>query len=326
MINAAIGHPQQTGGVWRYRLDDGPGLGQRVWLLHGHGWQVQLLPDRGLDALSATWHGTNIAWLNSGGLTDPAAFDPRGLGWLRSFTGGLLTTGGPTWFGPPCQDGGAELGLHGRFHVTPVEQINSWTSQDADGSVYHVGGLLRDVVLFGDHLRIEREWRLSERGLRCRDTVHNDGEREAPLCLLYHCNFGWPLLDESTRFEGQFTHSMPRDQTAAACTDWRCFSPPTNGFAEEVWFHQPVIADDQRANVVLANPAEGLRCTLNWNAVSMPWLTQWRNLAPRAYVCGLEPGTSCVHSRAELRQAGELPMLAAGTSRQFDIRFGCSRL
>jgi hypothetical protein len=40
------------------------------------------------------------------------------------------------------------------------------------------------------------------------------------------------------------------------------------------------------------------------------------------YVCGLEPSNAPLRSRADLRERGELPMLIAGESREFDLEFG----
>ncbi|MFW5845856.1 MAG: aldose 1-epimerase family protein [Planctomycetota bacterium] len=327
-IIAHCGNEQQHGGIRRYRLDDGPGLGQRVWEVHeASGWLLQLLPDRGLDCAAASWRGENLAWLSLNGLTDPAAYDPVGIGWLRSFTGGLLTTCGPTHFGPPCNDAGEDCGLHGRFHVSPARSVNGSSDWSETGLVHRVSGIIEEARLFGHRLRIERSWRLAAGAVELHDRIRNDADAPAPLCLLYHCNFGWPLLGPATRLEGAIASTEPRDEAAAAAlAEVRSCHAPQAGFAEQVFFHTPESDPDGWAHMQLINAERGLRVGLSWDASTLPALTQWRCLGHGAYVCGLEPGTAFVRSRAELRARGELPTIAPGEERLHRLRFSVEHI
>ena len=56
------------------------------------GLRFTVLPDRGLDISLASYKGNNLSFLTPAGETHPAFYEPGGLGWLRTFTGGLLTT------------------------------------------------------------------------------------------------------------------------------------------------------------------------------------------------------------------------------------------
>src|SRR5512133_2249898 len=92
------GNRSQLGGTRHYNLSDGPALNMRAIDVNtGAGLTYTVLPDRGMDISFASFRGTNLAFITPNGETHPAFYEPQGLGWLRTFTGGLLTTCGLTW-------------------------------------------------------------------------------------------------------------------------------------------------------------------------------------------------------------------------------------
>lgn len=76
-----------------------------------------------MDISLAGFKGTNLVFLTCNGETHPAFFEPENIGWLRTFTGGLLTTCGLTYNGGPVTDGNEQLGLHGRYSTIPAKQV-----------------------------------------------------------------------------------------------------------------------------------------------------------------------------------------------------------
>ena len=88
-----IGNRAQLGGTRHYNLSDGPALNMRAIDVNtGAGLTYTTLPDRGMDISFASFRVTNLAFLTPNGETHPAFYEPQGIGWLRTFTGGLLTT------------------------------------------------------------------------------------------------------------------------------------------------------------------------------------------------------------------------------------------
>lgn len=69
-----------------------------------------------------------ISWISKCGIVSPYFYKKEGSDFLRTFTGGLLTTCGLTQAGTPCIDNGIiieeKLGLHGRISHIPAEKIN----------------------------------------------------------------------------------------------------------------------------------------------------------------------------------------------------------
>ena len=63
-----------------------------------------------------------------------------------------------------------------------------------------ITGRIRQMQIFGPSLELRRtiSGTLGQPLLRIRDEVINRGNTPAPHMLLYHFNFGWPLVDEGT--------------------------------------------------------------------------------------------------------------------------------
>jgi hypothetical protein len=115
-----------------------------------------VLLDRGLDIGPAEYRGIPLAWLSPAGFPHPAFFEPEGLGWLRTFGGGLLTGCGLSYLGAPDRDAGEELGQHGRLSVLPASQVQTGERWEGDECVFWLQGTVRQARLFGENLRLIR--------------------------------------------------------------------------------------------------------------------------------------------------------------------------
>ena len=114
-----LGHLSQLAGIRMMELRDGSEAGVRIAEVRtGSGLRFQVSLDRGMDVSVAEYKGIPLAWRSPAGDVNPRFYDPRGLGWLRSFPGGLMTGCGLSQAGAPSVDEGEELGLrsqHGRL-------------------------------------------------------------------------------------------------------------------------------------------------------------------------------------------------------------------
>src|SRR6476646_3829713 len=123
-------HTAQVGGIERYTIDDGPARGVRALCVNtGAGLRYRVLVDRGLDIDHAFHNDRSLTFLTHKGVTPPSRGYDRGLDWLKSFPGGLLTSCGPFNTGGPVTDGGEDLGLHGP-HSNTAASIESITQPD----------------------------------------------------------------------------------------------------------------------------------------------------------------------------------------------------
>lgn len=297
-------HSQQAYTLRRVVVDEGRAGGVKVIeIATAGGLQLDLLPDSGLDIGQARYKGVNMSWISKNGYDAPRCDMPFENEFLKYFPGGLLYTGGLRSAGPANRDGDEWHPLHGRFHGLSAEQVCA----RAEGDEIVVSGAIRETSLFGAVLELKREYRIPIFGaeIRLRDTLTNLTHRPEEYALLYHCNFGWPLVSEEARVELPAERkTTPRTPFAAtALGREETFTKPVPGEEERVFFHENM---ERRASIV--NPGIDTRMTIAWSE-GLPILSHWRSMASGDYVCGLEPSNTYIMGRAQERANGTLPAL-----------------
>ena len=316
-----VGDITQLGGVRLVTLADGPERGVRAADLRtGVGFNSTVLLDRGMDIGPAEYGGVPLAWVSPTGPAAPAFYDPRGIGWLRTFHGGLLTTCGLTQAGVPNVDGGEELGLHGRISHIPARQVSYGGRWEGDEYVFWVEGQMREVSVFGHDLRLTRRItaRLGEPRLTIEDRVENVGYSPAPHMILYHCNFGFPLLGPGSKLVAPSIKVEPRDEVAAqGLAQHTTFEAPTPGYAEQCFFHHLKADEAGVVTVRLINPRLELAFQLRYRQQELPELVQWKQVGQGTYVLGLEPANCRPEGRSVARERGVLVELSPGERRDY---------
>jgi galactose mutarotase-like enzyme len=315
----------QLAGVRLVEFSDGKARGMRaaeVWT--GGGLRFTIYLDRAMDVGPATFCGKPLAWVHPA-LGTPAQYEPRGAGFLRTFGGGLMTTCGLTHFGPPAQDEGRTYGLHGRVSHLPARNVCVVTGWEGDEYVLRVEGEVVQATPFGEYLVLRRAitTRLGARELRVEDHVRNAGDRETPHMMLYHCNFGFPVVSPGSRVHVPVAETRPRDEAARAGLDrWTQLGPPDPEFAEQVFFHTPVADAQGDVRAAIYNPGIDFGAYVRYRAAELPALTQWTFTSARDYVCALEPCTTHEAPRGVLRREARLSTLAPGEDVRYRLAFG----
>lgn len=256
-LEARVGGIELIGGLRRVQLTEGREAGvEEIQVRTGAGLSYYVLPSRGLDIGLVEFGGVPLSWLSPNGEVHPAFYDARGFGWLRTAAGGLLMTCGLSQVGSPATDGGEELGLHGRAHHTPARQVVAEGVWEGDEYLTGMRGVLEETSISGWNLRLKREisGRLGRNQILLHVVVENVGFEPAPHMLVYHFNFGFPLLDAQTeiRFpEGSVTPREP-ELPIENLGDWQL---PQAGFKERVHYHENLSTGaDVTATVTVCNP------------------------------------------------------------------------
>lgn len=324
-IMRRIGDISQIAGARPCSLEDGKARGVRaVDVKTGGGLDFTILPDRGMDIAWAGYKGAALGFISKTGVVSPAYYDEDGNGFLRNFHGGLLTTCGLTYMGAACVDEGKPLGLHGRASNTPAEDVcvtNEWNGNEF---IMTVRGRIRESVVFGENISLSREItsKLGENKIVISDSVENCGFDRQPLMLLYHFNFGFPLLDENTRLVLPEGNVKARDAEAEkGIGSYGEFSCPVHGYREQVFYHSFATGQDE-ITVSLANDKlgdSGLGVALKYNRKQLPCFIEWKQTGEGDYVVGLEPATWYPEGRCEARKRGELAYIEPGEVRKFKI-------
>ena len=323
------GQIDQLGGVSLGDLGDGRERDVRTATLDtGSGLSVQVLLDRGMDIGMVKFKGAPLTWRSPVGAAHPTYYEPTGTGWLRTFHAGMLVTCGLTSAGAVSVDEGEALGLHGRISTLPAERVWADGSWRDDTYEMWVRGMMRQAVLFGENLTLTRRiWaNLGESRFSVRDVVSNEGTTVVPHMMLYHCNYGFPLLAKGAELIAPSTKVTPRDAVAAAgLATHATYEAPQDGYAEQCFYHDMQADTDGMVKLVLANhnlnQGQGMGLMMRYRQAELPFFTQWKMVGASTYITGLEPGNCHVEGRAHERELGTLQYLEPGESREYLLEF-----
>lgn len=195
-----ICHPQQMYTLRRLTLSEGKAKGTDIIeVCTAGGLQVDILPDTGLDIGQVRYKGTNMTFIAKNGYDNPALTIPYEMEFLNTFPGGMLYTCGLRTTGGAHRDGSEWQPQHGRIHALAAEHI----STDVENDTVVIRGTLRETALFGHALEMKRTVRIPIFGadISISDEITNLGFKDEEYALLYHCNFGYPLVSEKARLE-----------------------------------------------------------------------------------------------------------------------------
>lgn len=248
------------------------------------------------------------------GYVSPEYYDDKEDGFLKSFTAGFMTTCGLASVGVPCVDLGEQLPLHGTISNTPCETI----FYEEDDNTISIKAKINDSRIFVRKYLLDRRIICGkfENKVSIIDTVSNMGDKESPLMLLYHINFGYPLLSENAVIKINSTKVIPRNEHAAKDLDkWNIMEEPTAGFEEQCYYH----SFDKRAVVEIYNPDINKGVKLEFDPEKLNTLIEWKMMGVRDYVLGLEPGNCIADGRNIVRKRGDLEYLKPGESKEFKI-------
>lgn len=318
-MNLYIGSENQIYGVEEVRLVGGKGDGMRLLQVRdGGGLSFTVSLDRCADLSRLSFDGVNFGFFTDCGYVAPCYFDPKGAGFLKSFTAGFLTTCGLRSVGEPCVDDGEEVGLHGTVSHIPAEKV----FYEADEKEIVIRAVMRDVSALERNLVFTREYRVPtfENTIVITDRVENKGPSPEPYQILYHFNMGYPLLSEKACLTIPSLETTPRDGHAKTGLDkWNLVEKPQKGYQEMCFYHKMA----KEAKITLENPEIGLGLQMEYDGEKLPCFTQWKMMGERDYVMGLEPGNAYPDGRDLMRKEGRLVYLNPGekTEHSITLRF-----
>jgi hypothetical protein len=333
----------QIGGIRTGTLDApgaGGAAGTRVAIVDtGAGLRFTVALDRGGDIVDASYNEFGLAFLSPNGLPAPSPAYHQGNEWLRGWPGGLLTTCGPEYIGGSRLEGAVTTSLHGRFSSTPA-RVETLRNPDPhrSRSDMEIGLIIRDTRVFGPVLEVRRTLRcsLGQPEIVIEDEVTNRGDTSSPHHWLYHCNFGYPLLDQGTRFiyrgRAQYWVVPPpagqdivQPLSEAAMNRLKRVPvalPEHAGGGERGLIVTTEPEADGDCHVGLINDRLKLGLELTYPAKSFPRMAHWQHYGPQgSYASALEPFYGSLLGRARDRHSLVDASLAPGESRHYRLRF-----
>jgi hypothetical protein len=177
--------------------------------------------------------------------------------------------------------------------------------------------------LFSYKLRLERtlEFTPGKASVMIHDRVRNMGGSPAPLMILYHCNFGWPLVSPDSEVIGPSKVIEPRDEAAKpGINTWHQLQKPVPDYAEQVFFHE-IKPSKELATASIVNKKLNVGVNVNFDSRTLTYLTEWKQMGFRDYTVGIEPGNCLPEGRVSARNGGRLCMLQPDETEEFRIGF-----
>lgn len=317
----------QLFGVRDYTFNSGKAKGVRALEVdNGAGLRFTVLPDRALDIAYLSHKGINLSYIDKMGVVAPQFFEYKAFEFLRSFTAGFLTTCGLTQVGHSCIDDGEELGLHGRLTAIPADEVNVQVVWDKEYPYIKISGQMKEAKLFSENLVLKREIivKYGENEIIFNDEVENLGFRAEPFMILYHMNFGYPLINENTKLIIPTNSVVPRDKDMTGVLlepeKYNIFQPPTPAYREQVFFHDLKADADGNTCIAILNEELEIGVAIYINKNQLDRLTQWKMMGQGEYVLGIEPGNCFVVGRAKEKEQGTLKYIQAREKKKFNVR------
>jgi len=288
----------------------------------------ELLPTRGMGIWKAWIAGQEIGWQSPvRGPVHPQFVpwaEPSGLGWLDGFDELFVRCGLESNGAPEFDDRGrVRYPLHGRIANRPAHRVEIQLD-DESGEITVIGEVDETRFLFHKlRLRTTISTRVGEPAIHLRDEVVNLADVPGSMQMLYHVNFGSPLLDAGSRFLAPIAVVVPRDPRAAeGISGWDAYLAEQPGYAEQVYFLK--LRGDAQGNsrALLRNAHGTLGVTLHFNLQQLPCFSLWKNTSALAdgYVTGLEPGTNYPNTRSFEQTQGRVVQLPPRGTYAMDLQ------
>ncbi|MBQ7348133.1 MAG: aldose 1-epimerase family protein [Clostridia bacterium] len=318
-----LGTPEQMYSVRRVKLEDGRAKNTTEFEVQtGGGLSYTVLADNGLDIGTLSYRGVNMSYLTKNGSTSPYLAETYENGFSKYFPAGMVYTCGMLSVGGGNRDADQWHTTHGRYHLLPAREVCG----EVCGDVISVRGKIRESELFGHCLEVVREVTSEVGGsdLVITDILTNQTPNPTEFMMLYHCNFGYPFLDENLKLilpKGTNTRGRTPLATERIATHSK-FGKPIDNDEETVYFHE-IPAKDGCKTVRAENVALGIGMEMTFSAETLPILAEWKCMRSGEYVLGLEPTNCYIMGRADERKNGTIQTVApfASVKMQVKIRF-----
>jgi len=285
------------------------------------------IPTRGMGIWKAGLGDLQLGWNSPvAGPVHPGLvrlWEPSGIGWLDGFDElfvrcGLESNGAPEF----NEKGDLLYPLHGKIANIPAGKVE--LSVDGDSGKITLTGRVDESRLFGNKLQMVSTitTEAGQPSLTVTDRISNPSAEPSELELLYHVNFGAPLLDHGSKVVLPTAKVAPRDSVAVDnVSEWDTYGPETPGSIESVFFFDLAADADGRTQAVLRNRAGDRGVVLRFNKSELPCFTLWKNrqAASDGYVTGLEPGINFPNPKSFEKANGRVAVLEPGESRTFQI-------
>ena len=310
-------------------LHGGKQEGSKIIVINSkNGLTITLSPTRGMNLLRVEGFGSKLGWDSPvKEVVNPAFINlesRNGLGWLEGFNEMMVRCGYESTGHPVTADGQIYT-LHGKAGNTPVSQVEVEVADAAPHEI-RIRGLIKESTFKKADLQTMTELRYvpGSNQFSLHDVLTNHADYPHDYQIIYHSNFGTPILEEGARFLAPAASVSPfNDYAKAGLNGWQTYAGPTKGFDEMVFNITPLADKDRQTLAAVVNKAGDKGASIQFDTRQLPVLTLWKNTdtLKQGYVTGIEPGTSYAYPVTIEREQKRVKQLEPGASTQFDLTY-----
>ena len=318
--------------VRKYVLHGGKQEGVEVIEVNNGKLRFTVVPTRGMSIYEVLMEDMRLGWDSPvKGLVHPKFVNlqtRQGLGWLEGFNEWMVRCG-LEFFGAPGTDEfidntGAkatmDLTLHGKICNTPASVVEVTVQREAPYRIA-VRGRVEEAALHGPKLEMWTQISTTPgaAAFQISDTVTNRSAVEQEFGILYHSNYGPPLMEEGAKFFAPVRQVTPMNEHAAKdVSSYDVYRAAQPGFAEQVYCLVLWADANDRTQVVLRNAAGSKAVSMAFSVKELPFFTLWKN--PAENNCRLSIADCRLEIENRKSQIGNR-RLGPNQSRSFTIDF-----
>jgi peroxiredoxin len=311
----------------KYVLHGGKQEGVEVIEVNNGKLRFNVVPTRGMSIQKVVMGDLRLGWDSPvKGLVHPKFINlenRQGLGWLEDFNEWMVRCG--LDFIDNTNKKEMELTLQGKICNTPASMVEVIVEREKPYRIT-LRGRVDETFLHGQKFDIltqvstvpgSNEFQIS-------DTVTNHSAVEQEFGILYHSNYGPPLMEKGARFFGPVKQVTPiNEHSAKDVSGYNKYTAAEAGFPEQVYCLQLWADKNDQTKVMLYNAARDKAVSMEYSVKELPFFTLRKNPAAEedGYVTGLEPGTGFPRNRSIESKFGRVPKLAPHESRSFTIDY-----
>lgn len=298
--------------------------GSKVRAVHmytGSGLDFWVYPGRGMDIGEACYQGAPISFVTKNGVKSGLRIKEEEF--EKNFFAGLVTTCGLDNAGGACEVDGKYYPTHGRLNLTPAENYSVRTYWEDEKYFVECSGSVRISSLFGENMVLHRKIRIQagESRIFLEDEIINEGYQKSGYMLLYHCNFGYPVVSDDSFVVSNHKRVEYLDEASKRIgRNAKDLSAPVPGLPQSAFLRHDV--QGSRVKSAIINPELDLGVYLECNKEQLDCFCEWMNLASADYAVGLEPGKNGPDGRKKALEEDSIVWIEPGQIHRTSLEFG----
>ncbi len=312
-----VGRISQAAGIRRTMLLDGVEKGvESIEIRSGSGFNIAVLPTRGMKVAHAEWRGAPLAWVSPSAAAHPAHLNAHDDG------GGLLASFG-------LQDVGPSTGGRGQLPRIPAKNITADARWEGSALLLAAQGLVRETGANGEQLTLTRRIavRAGEHKMRVVDLIENTGYVDSPFMYMYRIHVGYPALDEGAELILSARGAEPADGASeAGMNDRFRFTAPAAESVPQTFYYDAVGDENRHVWAAVVNKrfngGQGIGVYVRYHQTQFPNFIQLKRMGEGFYSAGMAPANCRAEGVEAERERGTLEYIEAGGRRHFETEIG----